>query len=281
MSPAAEDRINELHKAHFTVTRLYKLIDEKVSETNANLAQVTGSQYDRLELQAPGIQGMRAEVQLMAARVAKVANETFSTEQAPCDMTGQDILAPLDLNMTHFSEDAAVIRKVVTAWAEITTARMWEQAKRMYNPEENHKEVMKKAATAIVYGFNLIQPNATRKVAGQVELRGNWYAEDLYGGGKTLGYSTARSIGELFQHLRIFAANAAPDATQAMGKGIGLIGALSRNTPIESRERFPLGAGIEMITFYENFRLRLPAEIAQALNMFVSEYAAQKLDQAE
>lgn len=274
------EAIKALEICYGQTVALYGQVEREVAGINAAIAKVMnekGQYVRRIKLSVDSKWEMHKEAGEMAGNVADLTRRTLSTEQAPCEITGDDLL--------YMHKQAKGIdhrgSEPEGYFEGIKPTELWELARKAHDPAQAYQVAAQKAAEEIVSCFALARdPGRIREVSGKTQLEMHWYLQKPFhsGAGMKLHYSSR--AGSLAHALNAFAVHSAPEARAAFEAMVGIMYEFSQHRPIESRERFQLGAGVEMVTYNSALKLRLPKDLAGKLNVYVSEHAEEVFKEA-
>lgn len=161
-------------------------------------------------------------------------------------------------------------------------SQVWAYLQAQYGPERVQHEALQRAALALMEGLQLYRNDRIKQVGGRTEICLQMWSEPSYSGDGTrkYGYNSARAFAPLPEAFQVVMAHANLAEDVAAG-AIELAGRLQRSnttqTAFRSRERTDYAGGISLVTFNDAIKLYLPAALAQAINLFVSEHAGEQL----
>jgi len=144
-----------------------------------------------------------------------------------------------------------------------------------YQPEAWRKQQCNDAANTLVRRFDLYRGAAPRLVRGKVELVHAIYPGDAYvtRGNKRLesgwGQSTSKALEVMLTQ---------PENAEICAKWMsGLNTFLWSGMEYRSRERIAIGRDFEAVMFHREMKLYVPEAFAEALNLFISEWASESV----
>lgn len=251
------------------------------AQTRALLAQVAAKHGETPALDLDVLETESAEGRGVITRLVALAREHLQRPGCAVEISPEPYLdavtarLPRNLHALAPHERAAARQGV---WARLRPSAVWQQILAEYPPERVQAEAAQRAAHALVKGLRLARQPPMREVKGKVEIVMPVYPES-YCNEPRISYGCREELLTLQAALESFAHHALDDAqARAIEQARPVVQDLTRHGRVlVSRERLHLGAGIEVVTYKEQFKFYFPQDIAAALNAYVSQHAAEHL----
>ena len=168
-------------------------------------------------------------------------------------------------------------------WRSFRPTQLWAHIVSAYSPDRIVEDARRRAAVALVKAFGLAFNDAVRQVAGRVEIEIRMWSEPCYSrkGRRRYTTSSADRQSGLAEAIAVFIVAAGVDDSRY---GLTQLGAAfvqlgTYDFDFASRDRIDCGSGTALVCFNEAVKIHLPLAVAEALNLFVSEYAADYLEE--
>lgn len=276
--------IIQLNVLFFENVELESKLERQVDDLNSKLEKAMGSTYERcgLKISSEGYHRIISDYQ---KRVEKVAREALSVPGGPFE---PDIsLRPSSYDLLPYSAEAEQREQ---ALQKLSPATYWRVVAATVDPSAQQEKAARDSAIVLGRFVGLLSGDRwgqgltrnddfvapkTVKGALEFELVGA-YVHDEFGGRRRLSVSEhAVEVSDAIQY--------ALDATGHDGDPVGtllrkaLLHMSGRDWMFVPRERVEVGGGAWIVTFVKGSKLYLPQDVAQAINLFVSEQLADVL----
>lgn len=247
-------------------------------EIDAALRALTGRDYDDLSWDPDSRDVVEKEVRNFAGIVVRLAEAELSQHGARLDVDMEACLAPYrdaerairDRCRRDYSTSVdQMMLEVETEWRTFRPRSLWQGIVAHYSPEAVADLAYQRAARCLVDMFDLTRRAEPRTMKGRVELIMDLRPEE-HGGGLTLRFAF-QQLGAFAEAFHTFAIACFPDRDDGLA-GVGR--ALARVERVSKRERLEFAAGIEAVVFSAAIKFYIPADVAAALNQFVTTHAA-------
>jgi len=190
----------------------------------------------------------------------------------------------------HFDAKDASIRRSnnYEAWTEQREALwsgfrptvLWQHISAKYDPDRVVNEARERAALTIVKTFGLYAQADIKRVSGRIELTISRNSERVYNSTlRRYSYSNYSDMAKLSSALDVFAVSAGLDQSNVRISALGraLLEAERHDFQFTSRDRLDFDGPLSIVFFNSEIKVYLSPEVGQALNVFLSMYAAEEM----
>jgi len=258
-------------------------VEQKVDRINAEMNGGGFSKFGQIDIAGrQGIAMSSCNFTAYGRRVEEYARHALSVEGAPFTGSLDDVLTDGgDLYRRNYrgsyrcdeEKNEQGQRELIEFFSPIT---LWREIYKAFDPDAQRRAANKKCAHKIRSEFGMLHGRAPemKVVKGRVEVVIRVWTRINFNSTRQLSYdSRLHELGDAMQQALL---ESGVDATFGH-KFSNLCRQLHEhsNRVIVSRERVHLGDGVDVVLGYEAFKLYLPQEIANTVNMFLSEYPAE------
>ncbi|MEC4339858.1 hypothetical protein VPH13_14120 [Stenotrophomonas pavanii] len=258
-------------------------VDQKVDRINAEMNGGGFTKFGQIDIAGRhGIAMSSCNFTAYGRRVEEYARHALSIEGAPFTASLDDVLVDGgDLYRRKYRggnrcDDAVRAREQAEVVEFFSPIVLWREIHKAFDPEAQRRAANKECAHKIRSEFGMLHGRAPemKVVKGRVEVVIRVWTRINFNSTRQLSYdSRLHELGDAIQQALL---ESGVDATFGH-KFSNLCRQLHEhsNRVIVSRERVHLGDGVDVVLGYEAFKLYLPQEIANTVNMFLSEYPAE------
>lgn len=258
-------------------------VEQKVDRINAVMNGGGYSKFGRIDIAGrQGIAMSSCRFTEYGRRVEEYARHALSSDGAPFTASLDDVLVDGgDLYRRKYRDgnrcdDAGRAQEQSEVEEFFSPIVLWLELYKAFDPAAQRRAANKKCAHKIRSEFGMLHGRAPemKVVKGRVEVVIRVWTRINFNSTRQLSYdSRLHELGDAMQQALL---ESGVDATFGH-KFSNLCRQLHEhsNRVIVSRERVHLGDGVDVVLGYEAFKLYLPQEIANTVNMFLSEYPAE------
>lgn len=258
-------------------------VNVKVDRINAEMNGGGYSKFGMIDIAGrQGIAMSSCSFTAYGRRVEEYARHALSCEGAPFIASLDGVLVDGgDLYRRNYRggnrcDDATRAREQAEVVEFFSPIVLWREIYKAFDPDAQRRAANKKCADKIRSEFGMRRGRLPdmKVVKGRVEVVIRVWTRINFNSTRQLSYdSRLHELGDAIQQALL---DSGVDATFGH-KFSNLCRQLHEhsNRVIVSRERVHLGDGVDVVLGYEAFKLYLPQEIANTVNMFLSEYPAE------
>lgn len=164
-------------------------------------------------------------------------------------------------------------RDPFSVFSKFSPLSVWSALETEYGGDTGASIVYSEASKRLVSAFNLHREPPTRVSHGYTSLRLGVWVEERRAEGARLSYNSSDSLRTLCDALHVFAQYA---EREDLVQGVAEFRKWSQDwqSCFRSRQQYPLATDLCIVMFQSRFEFRLGSDLTQALQVFVSLYAA-------
>jgi hypothetical protein len=264
--------VHAMDKAYVQTLELYDTIARETAHICHAVKDATGYDYFSLRLTRHASHDFSDEFVQFAEEVVRYFKHHVTTVDAPLESSGEAIAAKYRDQYRKLCHKADVTSEEVRLfWLATQPSQLWRDLATSYDAERQRERTAFKAARVLVSYFNLKANTQVKHVRGKTELRINIWLREGYG----------RTDGRCFdgvpcEHvmaaLKVFAGHAPMETLWIHDLERELSTYAYGRRTVVSRHKMILAQEVEVITYYESLRLRLPEAVATPLQVFIGTY---------